>query len=254
MAKARMLHKSISTSSQVNKLSLPARLLFTWLIPHADDEGRLKGDPEYVKALVVPMINWPSKKIKQYLEEIKKAGLIYYWQQNSEWFIEFVKWKQHQTIREDRRKSSILPSFSNKISNQVSTRSQPDDTQKRAEANINESNRIEVNKSEYKDQIADNNSFKKIEDFVEPNAQNLNSKAEVAAYEVWRKLELGNPAAFRTTYLPAARKGLPASIFYQFASEIKQDPTIRNRGAIFSKKVEDYINKRQGFKNNSADV
>src|SRR3990167_3598798 len=109
MAKARMLHRSISTSSQVNRLSLPARLLFTWMIPHADDEGRLKGSAEYIKASVVPMTNWTFKRIKSYLEEIKSSGLIHYWQQNNEWFIEFAKWRQYQQIRKDRFEYSNLP-------------------------------------------------------------------------------------------------------------------------------------------------
>lgn len=64
-----MLHKKISVSIQVNNLSLPAKLLFTWLISHADDEGRLKGDILYVKATVVPMTNWSKSKVKSYLEE-----------------------------------------------------------------------------------------------------------------------------------------------------------------------------------------
>src|SRR3989338_4580844 len=96
MAKARMLHKSISVSTQVNKLSLPAKLLFTWMIPHTDDEGRMKGEPEYIKAIVVPMVRWTFNKIKTYLNEIKNQGLIYYWEQNNEWFIELVKWNIYQ--------------------------------------------------------------------------------------------------------------------------------------------------------------
>jgi len=70
MAKARMLHKTISTSSQVNKLSLPARLLFTWAIAHADDDGRLRGDPEYIKATVVPMVRWSFKKVERYFADV----------------------------------------------------------------------------------------------------------------------------------------------------------------------------------------
>lgn len=62
MAKARMIHKKISASTQVNRLTLPARLLFSWMIPHADDEGRIKGEPEYIKAVVVPMTRWSFKK------------------------------------------------------------------------------------------------------------------------------------------------------------------------------------------------
>src|SRR3990167_1371582 len=151
MAKARMLHTKISVSSQVNKLSLPARLLFTWMIPHADDEGRLKGDPEFIKATIVPMTKWSFKTVRNYLEEIKNQKLIYYWEENQEWFIEFVKWNEHQQIRKDRFESSNLPSFIKGNDNLLSTKRQPEDNQEAPQSNISESNKIEVNKSEYKD-------------------------------------------------------------------------------------------------------
>ena len=76
MAKARMLHKKISVSLQVNRLTLPAKLLFTWMIPHTDDEGKMKGDPEFIRATVVPMAKWSFKKIREYLEEMQDKGLI----------------------------------------------------------------------------------------------------------------------------------------------------------------------------------
>lgn len=150
MAKARMLHQKISTSRQVNRLSLPARLLFTWLIPHADDEGKLKGEADVIKAKVVPMTSWSLKRIEGWLEEIKNASLIYRWELNSEWFIEFVKWKDYQQLRSDRFKSSKLPSFPNKNDNQLSTDGQPDDNRVTTQSNVIESNPIESNAIEEK--------------------------------------------------------------------------------------------------------
>ena len=78
MAKARMLHNKISTLLQVNRLSLPAKLLFTWMIAHADDEGRLRGEPEYIKATVVPMTKWSFKLISVYIKEMVNQQLIYH--------------------------------------------------------------------------------------------------------------------------------------------------------------------------------
>lgn len=244
-----MLHKKISVSSQVNRLSLPTRLLFTWMIAHADDEGRLKGDPEYIKATVVPMTNWSFKRIKGYLEEIANAKLIHYWQRNNEWFVEFAKWDEHQTIRNDRRVPSNLPSFTGNNDSQLTATSQPDDNQETPQFNISELNKIEVNKSEYQDNpvqpIADKNSFKKVGEVIDLNTYKPNSEVESAAYEAWKKLELGNPAAYRTTYLAVAKKGLPPDLFYQFTSEIKQDPSIKNPGAVFNKKVNDYLKSKK---------
>lgn len=165
MAKARMLHKKISVSLQANKLSLPARLLFTWMISHADDEGRLKGNPEYIKAMVVPMTRWSFKLIQKYIEEIKQQGLIYYWQDDNEHYIEFVKWKEYQTIRKDRFIDSNLPSFKGRKDNQNETITQPNDNQITAQSNEIEDKEIQFNKSEVNEKaIADIKSFKKFYD------------------------------------------------------------------------------------------
>ncbi|HUW21125.1 MAG TPA: hypothetical protein VMW41_00480 [Candidatus Bathyarchaeia archaeon] len=243
MAKARMLHTKISVSIQVNRLTLPARLLFSWMIPHADDEGRLKGDPEYIKATVTPMTRWSFKKIGEYLNEIKDKGLIYYWQENGEWFIEFIKWNEHQTIRKDRFIRSNLPSYSKKNDNQVADTCQPTDNQETTQANRIKSNPIESNKSEFNETNADKNSFKRKYQIINPKNFNPNSEGKTAALEAWKKLEPANPCTFKTTYLNALRKGLPTNMFYQFVSEIQQDKSVKKPGAVFNKKVKDYLDK-----------
>lgn len=247
MAKARMLHKKISVSGQVNKLSLPARLLFTWMIAHADDEGRLKGEPEYVKAIVAPMTKWSFTHIKIYLEEMKNIGLIYYWHHNNEWFIEFIKWKQHQSIKSDRFKPSDLPTYSDKDEDTLTPIVKQDDSKMFPQSNVIKSSPIKVNTSEYQERkIADKNRFKTIREIINPKSFEPNSEEEYAALDTWEKLESHNPMAFQTTYLHAIKRGLPSQLFYQFTSEIKQDPTIKNPGAVFNKKVEEYLAKKRG--------
>lgn len=241
-----MLHKKISISGQVNKLTLPARLLFTWMIAHADDEGRLKGDPEYIKATVVPMTKWSFKKIDCYLREIENLDLIDWYTFGNDKFIEFRKWNDYQTIRKDRFIPSTLPSFAHKMASIITTKRLPNDNQMTAQSNISESNPIEVNKSEGNGNdtrpIADKSSFNRI---VNPKDFEPTSAGEVAAKEVWADLEPQNPAAFRS-YLKAYQRGLPVEVFYQFRSEIKQDSTIRNAGAVFNKKVDNYFAERGG--------
>ena len=54
-ARARMLAWNISEGQRVNGLSGPwPMLLYTWLIAHADNLGRFHGEPEQVKAMVMP--------------------------------------------------------------------------------------------------------------------------------------------------------------------------------------------------------
>lgn len=235
---------------QVNKLSLPAKLLFTWMIAHADDEGRLRGETDYIKATVVPMTRWSFKKVESYLREIENIDLINWWTQKDEKFIEFIKWNEHQSIRPDRFKKSNLPSVLDRDVNQVSTERQPMNNQVSPQSNISESNQIEVNKSEYKDSsvqsIADKTSFKEAPAIViNPKTYEPQTEDELSAKIAWEKLEPHNPLAFQTTYLKALRRGLPSNLFYQFTSEINQDQTILNKGAVFNKKVDDFFVRKE---------
>lgn len=152
MAQARLLYKQISISEDVNKLPLPARLLFTWLIPHADDEGRLKGNPVYIKACVVPYTNWSLKHIEKYLGLMNSMGLIYYFKQNGQQFIEFPKWDLYQRIDKNKLASSMLPSFIDYLDNHKSIKQHPLNNQVVTQANTG-GRRLIKDESEYIEEI-----------------------------------------------------------------------------------------------------
>ena len=76
MANRRMLSKNISTSRKVNRLNDRAALLYTWLIPHTDDYGRLEGDAFSIKAKIVPMRILNEEQIEEDLAAIEKNGLV----------------------------------------------------------------------------------------------------------------------------------------------------------------------------------
>lgn len=247
MAKARMLHKSISTSSQVSRLSLPAQLLFTWMIPHTDVEGKLKGDPKYVRATVVPMLNWSTNKVNKCIEEIATQGLIYYWQVDNEWIIEFVNFERYQTVRIDHEKASYLPSFHNRNDSLSTNQRQSEDVTKSTQSNISESNSEEINKSE---NIADKNlrSLKEeLPQIVNPRTFVPSSDAENMAFIFWEEFEPKNPLAFTTTYLYAARKKIPVDVMFRFASEIRQDRSVKNKGALYKEKVNQFLKERKDY-------
>lgn len=242
MANARLLYKKISLSLQVDRLPLPARLLFTWLIPPADDEGRIKGDPKYVKATVVPLTNWSTKLIRKYLEMMNDCSLIHYWQENHEWFIEFIKWEEYQHIRKDRFEPSKLPSFNKVKDNHLSTKRQPGGNQNTTKEKISESNSREINKSDNKN-VADKKTFRETAEILNPNLYRPQNASEAAALEAWRKLEPNNNKAFYTTYLSCSKRGLPPSYFFTFVSEIRQSKC-DNPGAVFNSKAKAYFNKK----------
>lgn len=145
MAQARMLHKKISLSSQVNSLSLKAQLLFTWLIPHADDRGRLKGEAVYIKATVVPMKKWSSNVIEDLINEIVDAKLIYRWQDAQGSYIQLIKWDIYQKIRKDRFIPSLLPQYEKA---DLVTKTHPNDNQVSTQFNPIEFNNNKIESDE----------------------------------------------------------------------------------------------------------
>lgn len=56
-SRAAILFRSISASSRVADLGIKGALVYTWLLAHCDDQGRLAGNAKRVKALVVPLLD-----------------------------------------------------------------------------------------------------------------------------------------------------------------------------------------------------
>jgi len=105
-----MLKKVVSTSQKLANLkSDSARLLYTWLIPHLDIEGRFSSDPKIVKGYVVPRLKMSSRKISEYLEEMVKNNLIILYEVDGDRYLQLRKFKDFQTLRAKRESKSIIP-------------------------------------------------------------------------------------------------------------------------------------------------
>lgn len=118
MAEKRMISKSISISEKVNTLpEIFDMLLFTWLIPHSDDFGRLTGSPAKVKALVVPMLDKSIKDIERSLLSLHNAGVIKWYEVKTDRYIQIVNFEKHQTGLHKRTQSKfpIPPEHSEKF-------------------------------------------------------------------------------------------------------------------------------------------
>lgn len=103
-----MVDKKISISEDVANLTTEAQLLFTWMIPQADDAGLLPYSTRSIKALVVPMKDWRVEDVGIHLESIAKAKLIeaFEWEGDKFWHI--TNFAQHQTLKKDRQPQTIL--------------------------------------------------------------------------------------------------------------------------------------------------
>ena len=56
-AESRLIYNSISTSERVASLGIKGALLYTWMITHADSQGRMQGKPRVIKQQIVPFFD-----------------------------------------------------------------------------------------------------------------------------------------------------------------------------------------------------
>ena len=120
----RMLSNRISTSRKVNELCDQAALLYTWLLPRVDDEGRMEGDPETVRAIVFPMRKISAEEIDTHLRKMSEIKLILYYEEKSEdgrKYIEILNFNEFQTFHGVRRYPSKIPTFSSELHNWLSS-------------------------------------------------------------------------------------------------------------------------------------
>lgn len=117
MAKGRFISKEISLDKKVNGLSDGYSMVgFTWLITHADCDGRIYGDPAIVKSLIFPRrMDVTVEMVAGYIQEWEAAELIKTYEVNGDTYIEFPNFGKHQVgLRKDREPASHIPQPSGK--------------------------------------------------------------------------------------------------------------------------------------------
>lgn len=147
MAEKRMISKVISISEKVSNLpDVFDMLLFTWMIPHTDDFGRMAGSPAKVKALVVALLDRTKADVEASLERLNKEGLIIWYEIDGEKIVQIVNFEKHQQGLHKRTTSKFPepPGISGKVQTIPSE-------EKRTELNLTEEKRIEVKGTEKSD-------------------------------------------------------------------------------------------------------
>jgi hypothetical protein len=110
MPDGRFLSKSIAYSEQLTRVSLAAEVLFYRLIPHADIEGRLPGDPFKLKSIAAPMRSSLSVgAIQKALIELHREGLAIRYTVAGAQYIRLPGFARHQKVRADREAASKIP-------------------------------------------------------------------------------------------------------------------------------------------------
>jgi len=112
MAKGRFISNSICLDKVVNDLDDPWSILaFTWLVTHADREGRTYGDPAIVRSKVFPRrTDVTIDQIERYIKAWHDAGLIVLYEADGDKFIYFPGFEKNQVgLQKERETPSIIP-------------------------------------------------------------------------------------------------------------------------------------------------
>jgi hypothetical protein len=107
MARRRMIDPGFWSSEHHIRLIFRQRLLFLGLISNADDEGRIKGNPNFIRAVVFPYDDINQSSIKDDLELLAAEGLIIKYIHNDLDYIQIAKWDDYQRI--DKPSPSKIP-------------------------------------------------------------------------------------------------------------------------------------------------
>lgn len=98
MARIRTIKPTFWGDDRVSDLSRDARLLLIGLISSADDEGRFLASHSAVAGYVFPHDNIPQAKLRGWLDEIERAGVIRFYSVNRREYGAFPNWRKHQRI------------------------------------------------------------------------------------------------------------------------------------------------------------
>lgn len=107
-----MVYAKILGSHQLNLTSITARYLYIGTILLADDDGRLNGDPRYLKGQVFSYDeDITVDDVATFLQALHKAELIELYEVEGTQYIQHPKWTEYQKIRKDMYNGSKIPSI-----------------------------------------------------------------------------------------------------------------------------------------------
>lgn len=244
MPTRRMIHNKISRSEQVNNLSFEAALLYTWMITHADDEGKLKGSSASVRATVFPMKELKNEDVEKLLQEIVDQDLIYRWKDEYGTYIEFPTWFKHQTLQKDRIKESQILSYREYVS-KVETGDIQNDSVLETQDNTTQDNETQCNQSE--SNVIEKKRTERESEGKLPLIPNEYVPSGIVEHQLKRAWTLfkDSDEVFESRYLAVAKAGVRWSVVSAVTNEISRDETIQDKGKEFEKRMKLYITNKK---------
>ena len=107
MARRRMIDPNIWQSEDVSKLTIRQRLLLIGLFSNADDEGKLRGHPAFVRSTVFPYEDIAIADMQDDLNAIEEIGTITQYEVDGDKYIILNNWLKFQRV--DKPQPSMIP-------------------------------------------------------------------------------------------------------------------------------------------------
>ncbi|WP_052476320.1 hypothetical protein [Cohnella kolymensis] len=107
MARRRMIDPNFWQSEDVSKLTVRQRLLLIGLFSNADDEGKLRGNPAFIRSIIFSYEDFTIQDITDDLNYIEKIGSIEQYIVDESRYIRLVNWFKFQRV--DKPQKSVIP-------------------------------------------------------------------------------------------------------------------------------------------------
>ncbi len=106
-----MLKRVITTSARLAALKNDThRLIYTWMIPFLDVEGRMEADPRIIKGHIAPLLDHITTRIIELaLKDMSINTLIILYESKDNKYLQLLRFDKHQNLRKDREKESEIP-------------------------------------------------------------------------------------------------------------------------------------------------
>ncbi len=97
MPRRRMIDPDFWSDGRVKHLTPTERLFFLGLISHADDEGRIQGNPTFLRSVIFPYDNFTLKQITKMRSHVLETNPnIKLYENSGEEYLYFEKWARYQ--------------------------------------------------------------------------------------------------------------------------------------------------------------
>jgi len=107
MARRRMIDPNIWESEDVAKLTIRQRLLLIGLFSNADDYGKGRAKPAYVRSTVFPYDDISVSEIEEDLQAIASCIAIQFYEVDGQSYYKFTNWRKWQTV--NKPQPSLIP-------------------------------------------------------------------------------------------------------------------------------------------------